>query len=232
MAMISVKEAKFLIQEHTRRGPVHPIPLAMALGATLGTDVTSGSIVLERGAKLTNSSINVLAGIGFTQVEVYRKLSVGIIVTGDGLDELGKDIQFGQVYTSNSYPLTAALREAKVTKINFYNAEKRLSALSHVLKEALKYNDIVILTCGASSGCYDFVLNGSRNVGVTQVFDKVRQKPGKPLYFGKTEKKLIFGLPGNAESVIRSFNQYVLPAIEKLNSHYTTTTSMKNFNRV
>lgn len=232
MAMISVKEAKFLIEENSRKVPVQPIPLAMALGATLGTEVSRSGLGIEVGSKLTNSSISILAGIGYTEVEVYRKPTVGIIVTGNGLDDLGDDIAFGQVYESNSHLLTAALRQSKVVKINFYNAAKTLHSLTSVLKDAIRHNDIVLITCGASTGCYDFVLNGSRNVGVQQIFDKVRQKPGKPLYFGKTDRKLIFGLPGNADAVLVSFHKYVSPAIEKLNNYTVQYSQVKNFSRV
>ena len=232
MAMISVKEAKFLIEENSRKVPVQPIPLAMALGATLGTEVSRSGLGIEVGARLTNSAISVLAGIGYKEVEVYRKPTVGIVVTGNALDDLGPDAGIGQLEQSNSPALTAALRQAKVMKINFYNAAKNLQSLTAVLKDAIQNNDIVILSCGVSSGCYDFVLNGSRNVGVTQIFDKVRQKPGKPLYFGKTDRKLVFGLPGDADAVLVSFNKYVLPAIEKLNNYTMNNGYLKNFKRV
>jgi molybdopterin molybdotransferase len=53
-------------------------------------------------------------------------------------------------------------------------------------------------------------------VDVTKLFHKIKQRPGKPLYFGKKESKLVFGLPGNPSSVLTCFYQYVIPALEKL----------------
>jgi molybdopterin molybdotransferase len=48
---------------------------------------------------------------------------------------------------------------------------------------------------------------------VEKIFHKIKQKPGKPILFGKKEKKLVFGLPGNPASVLTCFYEYVLPSI-------------------
>jgi molybdopterin molybdotransferase len=72
------------------------------------------------------------------------------------------------------------------------------------------------LTGGISVGDYDFVLQAATECGVTKLFHKIKQRPGKPLYFGKKENKLVFGLPGNPSSVLTCFYQYVIPALEKL----------------
>jgi|GEM_PF-2497938 len=201
--MISIKEAKLIILEHTRELPVHPIPLAMALGSTLSSEVTGGMLAVKKGSKLTPDAISLLEGIGHKQVEVYRSPAVGIIVTGTAF---------------NSYFITAGLKQAKIDKINFYNADANIEALKLVMEEALKINDVVVITCGLSSGCYDFVLNAANLAGVEQVFHRISKQPGRPLYFGKKEKQLVFGLPGNPSSVLGCFYQYVLPAIEKLNN--------------
>jgi molybdopterin molybdotransferase len=72
------------------------------------------------------------------------------------------------------------------------------------------------LTGGISVGDYDFVLQSATECGVEKLFHKIKQRPGKPLYFGKKENKLVFGLPGNPSSVLTCFYQYVIPALEKL----------------
>jgi molybdopterin molybdotransferase len=75
---------------------------------------------------------------------------------------------------------------------------------------------MVLLTGGISVGDYDFVLQAATECGVEKLFHKIKQRPGKPLYFGKKENKLVFGLPGNPSSVLTCFYQYVIPALEKL----------------
>ena len=65
-------------------------------------------------------------------------------------------------------------------------------------------------------GDYDFTVQATEACSVTKLFHKIKQRPGKPLYFGKKENKLVFGLPGNPASVLTCFYQYVLLALEKL----------------
>ncbi|MEJ7911704.1 MAG: molybdopterin-binding protein, partial [Chitinophagaceae bacterium] len=83
---------------------------------------------------------------------------------------------------------------------------------------ALGESDVVLLTGGVSVGDYDFVIEATKQCGVQQVFHKVKQRPGKPLYFGRLHTKTVFGLPGNPSSVLSCFYNYVLPALEKLSN--------------
>lgn len=190
-----------------------------------GAEVTAGALAIQKGSKLTPAAIGFLAGIGETDAAIYRSPSVGIIVTGKELQQPGKELAFGQVYESNSYALTAALEQAQVNRINFYAADDELEELTSVLQEALAGNDVVLLTGGVSVGDYDFVLKAAERSGITQIFHKVKQKPGKPLYFGKKEDQLVFGLPGNPSSVLSCFYHYVLPALEKLTSYKSNSSS-------
>ncbi|HEY5772972.1 MAG TPA: molybdopterin-binding protein, partial [Chitinophagaceae bacterium] len=88
--------------------------------------------------------------------------------------------------------------------------------ITDTLKKALQQSDVVLLTGGISVGDYDFVLQAATECGVEKLFHKIKQRPGKPLYFGKRENKLVFGLPGNPSSVLTCFYQYVIPALVKL----------------
>jgi molybdopterin molybdotransferase len=65
-------------------------------------------------------------------------------------------------------------------------------------------------------GDYDFTRRVAEACGVQTIFHKVRQRPGKPLYFGKAGEKIFFGLPGNPASVLSCFYQYVTIALERL----------------
>lgn len=179
-----------------------------------GAEVKKDSLAMTKGCRLTPAAIGFLAGIGETEVEIYSTPSVGVIITGKELKQPGNELAFGQVYESNSYSLSAALQQAQITKIKLYAADDNLDELTAVLKESLQNHEMVLLTGGVSVGDYDFVTKATELNGITQVFHKVKQKPGKPLYFGRKENKLIFGLPGNPSSVLSCFYQYVLPALK------------------
>ncbi|MET1055738.1 MAG: molybdopterin-binding protein [Pedobacter sp.] len=218
--MISIKEAKLIILEHSRKVPFEPIPLAMALGSTLATDLYPHhpTIGYTRGSELTDDAIGYLSTLGLTEVQVFRQPTVGIIVAAKDLLPPGKAGAYGKVLESNSYALTAALKQNNITRINFYNAQDTVEGMTAVLREALKANDVLILTCGMTVGCYGFVISAAEQAGIRQIFNKVRQKPGRPLYFGETDHQVVFGLPGNYATVLNNFYAYVLPAIQKLSN--------------
>lgn len=181
-----------------------------------GSEITAGALAMERGNLLSPAAIGFLAGIGVNEVSVYPMPKISVIVTGKELQQPGKALEFGQVYESNSYSLSAALKHEGIEQIAVYEADDDLEILKNVLKNAVENSDVVLLTGGVSVGDYDFVIEAASSCGIKQVFHKVKQKPGKPLFFGTKDQKLIFGLPGNPSSVLSCYYNYVLPAIKAL----------------
>ncbi len=188
----------------------------LILGANVraqGSEIKSGALAMKKGNLLTPAAIGFLAGIGITEVSVYPLPKVAIIVTGKELQQPGEKLNFGQVYESNSFSIKAALKIAGIENVSIFQADDELEILKNILEKALKVSDIVLLTGGVSVGDYDFVIEAAKLCDVVEIFHKVKQKPGKPLYFGKKNKKLVFGLPGNPSSVLNCFYNYVLPAV-------------------
>jgi molybdopterin molybdotransferase len=64
-------------------------------------------------------------------------------------------------------------------------------------------------------GKKDFIPDALKVNKVKTIFHKIAQKPGKPMWFGKTEKNLVFALPGNPVSTYLCTIRYVLPFFEK-----------------
>jgi molybdopterin molybdotransferase len=181
-----------------------------------GAEVKAAELAMAQGTILTPAAIGFLAGIGVSKVKVIPSPKVCVILTGNELQEPGRMLAFGQVYEANSVMLRAVLRQFGITEVRVRRAEDDLQALQVVLNEALCESDLVLLTGGVSVGDYDFVVAAAKNCGVKQAFHKIRQKPGKPLFFGTKYQKMVFGLPGNPSSVLSCFYQYVLPALGKM----------------
>lgn len=181
-----------------------------------GTEIQEGDLALPKGTVLTPAGVGFLSGVGIARVRVYPKPSVAVIVTGNELQSPGKSLQPGQIYESNSFMLRSALREMGVENIFADEAKDDLETLTTILGKALDRNDVVLLTGGVSVGDYDFVVRAAENCGVDTLFHKLKQRPGKPLYFGKKEKKLVFGLPGNPSSVLSCFYEYVWATLQAL----------------
>ncbi|MHA4895322.1 molybdopterin molybdotransferase MoeA [Pedobacter sp. PWIIR3] len=183
-----------------------------------GSEIKEGALAMQKGSYLSPAAVGFLAGIGIAELYVYPMPSVSIILTGNELQQPGKKLAYGEVYESNSFLLSAALKQGGITNIKILEAKDNLSAVTDALSKALTSSDVVLLTGGVSVGDYDFVVEATKLSDVTQCFHKVKQKPGKPLYFGKKENKLIFGLPGNPSSVLSCFYNYVLPALAILSN--------------
>jgi molybdopterin molybdotransferase len=80
--------------------------------------------------------------------------------------------------------------------------------------------DMLVLSGGVSAGILDLVPSVLADMGVQEVFHKVRLKPGKPMWFGVwnegDRRKLVFGLPGNPVSTLVCFRLFVIPALRVL----------------
>ena len=103
-------------------------------------------------------------------------------------------------------PFAEAMKSATYLEDNLEIMERELSLI-------INNYELIIITGGVSVGDYDFVRQAADLAGIHCKFHRVKQKPGKPLYFGTKENKIIFGLPGNPASVVSCFYEYVLPAV-------------------
>lgn len=178
-----------------------------------GSEITEGALALAKDTVLSPAAVGFLAGLGISEVPVFRSPVITVIVTGNELQQPGQPLERGQVYESNSVMLKAALHTLGFTSAQVMTVEDEAQKVVDCLSNALKISDFVLLTGGVSVGDYDFVVKATELCGVTQHFHKIKQKPGKPLYFGTKSNKVVFGLPGNPASVLTCFYQYVLEAL-------------------
>lgn len=181
-----------------------------------GSEAKKGELALKKGYLLNAPAIGFLAGLGIHELMVYPRPKISLILTGNELQQPGFALNHGQVYESNSYALSAAIRQLGILNVDVFTAEDDLAILSEILAIAMEQSDLILLTGGVSVGDYDFVTRAAEANGVVKIFYKIRQKPGKPIYFGKKGEKYIFGLPGNPASVLTCFYEYVYPAIALL----------------
>ncbi|ULT29034.1 molybdopterin molybdotransferase MoeA [Sphingobacterium sp. E70] len=185
------------------------------------------SIAMLPGTSLTPAAIGYLAGIGCKDVLVTAPPRIQLILTGDELKPIGTTLGYGEVYESNSYQLKAALRQQGILHVESRHVPDDRSQLRAALENALDEADIVLLVGGVSVGDYDYVADVAKACGIKQRFHRIRQKPGKPLFFGTQNEKLVFGLPGNPSSALTCFYLYVVPALERMMELPQRTRSIK-----
>jgi len=191
-----------------------PLLVAGANVRLQGSQTKIGDVVLKKSHRLTPASISFLASLGITEVPVFAHPHIRIIVTGKELVAPGGTINEGQIFESNSFALKTALKAMGISPVSAEIVEDDEALIMEAITRALD-SDIVILTGGASVGLYDLVPSSLAKCGVKEIFHKVKQKPGKPFYFGTYGDVLVFALPGNPAAVLSCFYEYITPAIGK-----------------
>jgi len=179
-----------------------------------GEQINAEDVVFEANTLITPAAIGFLACLGITEITVFKKPKVAILVTGNELVKPGKKLSKGKIYESNSVMLQAALQTIGVNKIKVHTVKDNLKATKKALKSILEKNDIVLISGGISVGDYDFVKEALLKNGVEELFYKINQKPGKPMFFGSKKDTLVFALPGNPASSLTNFYIYVYPAVK------------------
>lgn len=180
----------------------------------IGEQMSKGELALQKGTRLNAGSVGFLASLGLVESEVYVDPKIAIIVTGDELVQPGEELGFGEVYESNSITLVSALQEVGRVDVKIEFVQDDYIATVEKLNDLKGRYDFLIFTGGISVGDYDYTGKALEELRTECIFYKVKQKPGKPLYFGKLDETYVFGLPGNPAAVLTCFYQYVYPAIQ------------------
>jgi len=181
-----------------------------------GSDLSSGDPVLPSGRRLSATDLSVLAAVGCDPTPVFRRPRVAILTTGDELVPPNETPGVGQIREGNTLHLAALAQRAgaEVLLLGLVRDDKGL--LEERFRDALERSDVVVTTGGVSMGKYDHVAEVFQRCGVQEVFHKVAIKPGKPMWFGKLDRKLVFGLPGNPVSCLLDHEVFVRPALARL----------------
>lgn len=181
-----------------------------------GEELKKGKLVFSNSYQITAAGIGMLGSLGLNQIKVFKKPIIQLITTGNELVAPGASLQAGQIYESNSGAIEAALKSKGFSSSANIQIKDDFELIKTGISEALKKSEVLILSGGISVGDYDFVKQALEENGVEELFYKVKQKPGKPLYFGRKGNQFVFALPGNPASSLSCFYVYVLPLLQKL----------------
>ncbi len=180
-----------------------------------GEDLQLGQKVLGKGHKLTPRDIPLIASLGLANIQVFRKLKVAVISSGDELKSLGETLSPGDIYDSNRYSIIALLSRMNVEVIDFGIVKDDKNKIREAFIAADQQADVVISSGGVSVGEADFIKDILSELG-TIGFWKLAIKPGKPFAFGKLSNSVFFGLPGNPVSAMVTLYQLAVPAMATL----------------
>lgn len=178
----------------------------------MGEDVKPGDVVLKAPVSLGALEVANLISCGISKVQVFKKVRVAILSTGDEIVDDPEDIAPGKIMDSNG-PLLAGLCGKYALDVTCQSAVKDdRQSTAQAIKSALLSSDIVILSGGVSMGDLDFVDTAMGDIGLKVHFNRLAVKPGRPMTFASADNKAVFGLPGNPVSVYLMFHLFVLRA--------------------
>ncbi|MEM6765047.1 MAG: molybdopterin molybdotransferase MoeA [Bacteroidota bacterium] len=175
-----------------------------------GEDRQTGDLIIRPGTRISPAEIGVCASVGKHQVAVAKLPSMMIISSGDELVEVDETPLPHQIRRSNVYGLSASFIHMGM-QVDQHHLTDDMDEILRELGNILDTYDILILSGGVSKGKFDFLPEALSRLGVEKYFHRVRQRPGKPFWFGKRENTLVFALPGNPVSSFMCTQRYILP---------------------
>jgi molybdopterin molybdotransferase len=180
-----------------------------------GEDIARGAVLAPAGSQLTVQRVTGLASAGVGTVAVHRRPVVHVLATGDELLEIGAPPVPGRIHESNRLTLRL-LGEAAGAEVVLHPVVPDDRDATRAAVSAALSGDALLVSGGVSVGPHDHVKPALEEAGVREEFWRVRLKPGKPLWFGRRDATLVFGLPGNPLSTVACFLLFVGPALRRM----------------
>jgi molybdopterin molybdotransferase len=180
-----------------------------------GEDRLQNSKIVSAGKIISPAEIGVAATVGKSILKVTRLPKIIIISTGDELVEIDEKPLAYQIRKSNVHRLKATLKYHGITADTAHlndNIDEIIKELDIILEQY----EIVIISGGVSKGKFDFLPEALNSLNVQKLFHKVKQRPGKPFWFGKAPTgATVFALPGNPVSSFMCTQVYFVPWLKK-----------------
>ncbi|MBZ9811610.1 molybdopterin molybdotransferase MoeA [Mesorhizobium sp. BR1-1-9] len=191
------------------------LPPGLQKGANVrpaGEDVALGEAVLPAGHRMRPQDIALAAALGFTELQVRRKIRVAVFSTGDEIVAPGDMRGPAQLFDSNRFMLTAMLARLCCDITDLGILVDNSSLIAEKLSEAALSHDLILTSGGVSTGEADCVKAAVESAG-TLVFWRVAIKPGRPVAMGVIDGTPLIGLPGNPVASFVTFAHIARPAI-------------------
>lgn len=179
-----------------------------------GLDRKKNDLLIPENTKISSAEIGVLATVGKSKVLVSSLPKVAIVSTGDELVEVDQIPAPFQIRKSNVHTLYSLLKRFEIKPDLFHISDSK-EELRKKIESLLEKYDVLMFSGAVSKGKFDFLPEILSELGVVKHFHKVRQRPGKPFWFGKKDETTIFAYPGNPVSTFVSCLKYFVPWLNK-----------------
>ncbi len=187
-----------------------------------GEDIDLNERVISDREKITSAHIALLASQGIEEVEVFKRVRVGVFASGSELKLLGEELNEGEIYNSNTPYLMARARELGCEVKFLGKSRDDKESIKEVISRA-KECDLIVTSGGVSVGDADFTKEAFDELGMQRYFQKVAIKPGKPTTFGKLKDTFVLNLPGNPLASALNFEifgKFIINLLSKIDTPY------------
>ncbi len=186
-----------------------------------GKEFLPGDLLLPKGTLLLPPQLALIASQGIPTVTVFAPPRVAVLVSGDELVDFTETPAFGQIRDSNSLLLQLGVEQAGAAVAAVYRLPDQLEETIAKVRESMTVADVLLSSGGVSVGEHDYIRRALQQLGFVELFWRVKQKPGKPMFVATSSggEKLFFGLPGNPVSAYLCFVHYVYPLLRRWYRH-------------
>ena len=122
-----------------------------------GEDKKAGELVLSKGHKLRSQDLALLISVGVLDVDVFERLNIGVLSTGDELVDDSKKAESFQIYDSNRPMIISKLQSWGYNTSDLGIVRDCEEGLKSKIKSSKGKLDLIVTTGGASAGDRDFV---------------------------------------------------------------------------
>lgn len=189
----------------------------------VGEEISVGQLLANKGQQLSVGAIASLSMAGINTVKVFQYPKVAVVITGDEVAESIEDFAAGKIFDANG-PLIEAWFQQAGQQVEIFHVADTEAAVRNLIQELSASHDLILTTGGVSVGDYDFIRPVALDLGFEQIFWKVKQKPGKPMFFAQLQRNdsshcYLLGLPGNPAAVYVGMQIYTATLLNALQGH-------------
>ncbi len=186
----------------------------------VGEEISIGQLLASKGQLLSVGAIASFSMAGIQSVEVFQYPKVAVVISGDEVASSIEDFTAGKIFDANA-PLIQAWFENAGHQVEIFHVADTEDAVKELIQTLSATYDLVLTTGGVSVGDYDFIRPVALDLGFEQVFWKVKQKPGKPMFFAELTRAdrsrcYLLGLPGNPAAVYVGMQIYTSTVLKAL----------------
>jgi len=180
-----------------------------------GEDIKAQDRILTAGTRLGPTQISVLASVGVDSVDVYQRLRVGVLSTGDEVKPVGATVTDWQIYDANRPMLSALVVQLGYELVDLGHVLDRATEVKAALERGAEQCDLILTSGGVSAGDEDHVSKTLKAHGDISNW-RIAIKPGRPLALAMFQGTPVVGLPGNPVAAWVCALRFGVPAMALL----------------